>query len=183
MSEWLVRLRDAWERLSQREQILVGVAGALTLLAGIWFGVVSPLTTFASSASANAGSAEQQLQLVQRLVREHAEVTAQLSTVEQRIRDKGQNSNLLTLLESLARTSGVKVESMEERQAQANDTYAETKVEVELKNVNLAQVVGYLENIERSPQLLSVKSLRVKRRSDKSKLLDVTFSVSSFEPL
>jgi len=183
VNELLDRLRDAWEKLSQRERILVGTAGTLVVVAAIFFGIVSPVMALADRAGTGVESAEQQLQLMTRLAREHQEVTSRLASVEQRIRDKGQNSNLLTLLESLASSSGVKVESMEERQAQANERYRETKVEVALKSVNLSQAVDYLRNIERSPQLLSVKSLRVKRRGDASKLLDVTFAVSSFEPL
>ena len=120
---------------------------------------------------------------MQRLRREHDEVTQRLASVEQRIRSSAQNRNILTLLESLAKRSGVKVESMEERQAQANDRYRETKVEVELKSVTLTQTVEYLSQIEQSKQLLSIKSLRVKTRPDKSALLDVTFSVSSFQPI
>jgi len=71
---------------------------------------------------------------------------------------------------------------MEERQAGKDDHYIETKVEVALKNVTLNQAVKYLENIESANRQLSVKSLRIKGRQDRSQLLDVTFSVSSFEP-
>jgi hypothetical protein len=71
---------------------------------------------------------------------------------------------------------------MEERQAGKNDQYVETKVEVSLKNVSLSQTITYLHKIESASQQLSVKSLRIKGRQDKSQLLDVTFSVSSFEP-
>jgi hypothetical protein len=42
--------------------------------------------------------------------------------------------------------------------------------------------VNYLHRIEVSPQVLSVKSLRIRTRSDKPEMLDVTFTVSSFEP-
>jgi type II secretory pathway component PulM len=183
LSELLARAREAWEKLTRREQVLIGVAGGLAALAAVFFLIVAPLLSFADRTSTGVGSAEQQLALMMRLRREYDEVTNQLAAVEQRIRAKGQNSNLLTLLESLARTSGVKVEKMQERQAQANDRYRETKVEVELRSVTLTQTVDYLNNIERSPQLLSVKSLRVKRRPEESALLDVTFAVSSFEPL
>ena len=71
---------------------------------------------------------------------------------------------------------------MEERQASKNDQYVETKVEVALKNVSLSQTVKYLHNIEASSQPLSIKNLRIRTRPDNSQLLDVTFSVSSFEP-
>ena len=43
--------------------------------------------------------------------------------------------------------------------------------------------MSYLHKIEDSDRLLTVKSLRIKGRSDKSDLLDVSFHVSTFEPL
>ena len=59
---------------------------------------------------------------------------------------------------------------------------AETRVQVELKNLSLAQLAGYLDRIETAPQLLSIKSLRIRSRADKPELLDATVTVSSFEP-
>ena len=75
------------------------------------------------------------------------------------------------------------VESMEPQASPANDRYRETKVEVGLKQVTLPQTVSYLHEIESTEQLLSVKTLRIRTRADKPELLDVTFTVSSFEPL
>lgn len=185
MSDLLARLQAAWVDLTQREQILVGAAGGLSLIAILWFGALSPLLGVASSATSGVGTAEDQLEAMKRVRREYDEVTGRLSSVEKRISSKGQNSNILTLLQSLAATSGVKVESMDQRQAANNDVYKETKVEVELKGVTLTQTVDYLHNIESSQQLLSVKSLRLKTRNEKvaPSLMDVTFAVSSFEPL
>lgn len=185
MSDLLARLQAAWVELSQREQILVGSAAALAAISIVWLGMLSPLLHVANSTTSGVGGAEDQLEAMKRVRREHDEVTGRLSSVEKRIRTKGQNSNILTLLQSLAATSGVKVESMDQRQAANNDVYKETKVEVELKSVTLTQTVDYLHNIESSQQLLSVKSLRLKTRNEKvsPSLMDVTFAVSSFEPL
>ena len=61
------------------------------------------------------------------------------------------------------------------------DRYRETKVEVSLKGVSLPQTVAYLHEIEGSGELLTVKSLRLRTRADKPELLDVVFTVSSFE--
>jgi len=183
VNEWIERARNTWYSLSQREQILVATAAATLLSVTLFFGAIDPLLTYADRATLGVQQAEQELALMKRLRREHDEVTNRLAAVEERIRTSGQNRNILTLLESLAKTSGVKIESMEERQAQANDRYRETKVEVALKSVTLTQTVDYLNHIEESKQLLSIKSLRVKSRPDKSSLLDVTFSVSSFQPI
>ena len=65
--------------------------------------------------------------------------------------------------------------------APTNDRYRETRVEVGLKGVTLPQTVSYLHAIESSRDLLTVKSLRIRTRSDKPELLDVVFTVSSFE--
>jgi hypothetical protein len=43
--------------------------------------------------------------------------------------------------------------------------------------------VGFLSRIDDAPQMLSVKSLRIRTRADKQDLLDVTFTVSSFETI
>ena len=59
----------------------------------------------------------------------------------------------------------------------------ETRVEVDLKQVTLSQTTDYLHSIETSERLFAVKNMRIRTRSDGSDLLDVTFTVSSFEPI
>ena len=105
-----------------------------------------------------------------------------LEAVEARIRNNRDRTSLLTLLESLAGRASVKIDSMEERKSPPNDHYRETRVEVTLKSVTLTQVVNYLHSVESSGRMLSVKSLRIRTRADDPALLDVNFSVSTFEP-
>lgn len=181
MSEWLARLRSAYEGLSSREQLLVLGAATAVGLALVYLLVVSPVQRFAASASRRVEIAEQELELVQRLRREYDEVHGRLASVEQRIRS-GPRGEIFTTLEKLASESAVKVDSMEPRTSPASDSYRETKVQVSLKGITLAQLVNYLHRIDSSAQVLSVKSLRIRARKDKPELLDVTFTVSSFEP-
>jgi general secretion pathway protein M len=181
VSAWLARLRAAYEGLSSRERLLVLAVGALFGLAVVLFGVVGPLLGAASSASTRVSNAEQELELVRRLRREYDEVHGRLASVEERIRS-GPRGEIFTTLEKLAAESTVKIDSMEPRTSPASDAYKETKVQVTLKGVTLAQLVNYLHRIDASPQVLSIKSLRIRTRKDKPDLLDATFSVSSFEP-
>lgn len=182
MNEWLASLRSAWNGLASREQLLVGGAGGLLALAIFYGLVVSPVLGALERSGQRRETAIQQLGVMRRLVRDHAAVKQQLGDVEQRIRT-GNQGNLRTTLETLARQAEVKVESMEPQASPANDAYRETKVEVGLTNVDLPQTVAYLHAIESSPQVLSIKSLRIRLRPDRSGLLDVTFTVSSFEPI
>ncbi len=180
MKAWWNRLLDAWGDLSGRERALVGTAGAVALVGLLYLGVVAPAMDWASRSTRNAAAAEDQLQAVRALRAQFDRVNAPLTRVRERIRG-GPKGEIFTTLDGLARESAVKVASMEPRTAQASEEYNETKVQVVLKNVTLTQTVNYLHRIESAAQLLSIKSLRIRTRSDKPDLLDVTFTVSSFE--
>lgn len=171
--------------LAPRERLLLGAAGATLAVAIVWLGLALPLANAVGSAGRRVETAERNLEVARRVQGELAALQGNLAAVERRIRE-GPRGNLFTTLEELAAQSAVKVESMEPQASPASDAYRETKVQVQLKQVTLAQVVNFLHKIESAPQPLSVKSLRVRTRSaggaDKVDLLDVTFTVSSFEP-
>lgn len=181
MSGLLARLRSAFEGLAPRERWLVLGAAAMVAIAIVLLGVVNPLISAGNRAELRVTNAEDQLVAVDQLRRRYEDVNTRLSRVEERIR-QGPKGEIFTTLEKLARDSTVKVDSMEPRTSPASDSYAETKVQVVLKGVTLAQLVNYLHRIETAPQVLSVKSLRIRTRQDRPEMLDVTFTVSSFEP-
>lgn len=183
MNDLLTRISAYWYDLSSREQVLLGSAVGLTAFALLFLGILQPIANYSNSVGTRVETAEQNLVAMKRLRRQYDIVNASLSKVEERIQSNVQKRNLLTLLESLAASSSVKIDSMEERKAQDDAKYKETRVEVRLKSVTLKDTVSYLHAIESSNQLLTVKSLRIKNRSDSSNLLDVTFNVSTFDTL
>ncbi len=182
MNDLWGRLRAAFDDLSMRERILVTIVGTLVGVVVIYVGVVESTLEMRASAEQRLATAQQQLSVMSRLRREFDDVNGRLTSVEARIKT-GPRGNLRTTLESLARASSVRVESMEPQASPSNDNYRETKVEVGLKDVTLSQTVSYLHQIESAAQVLSVKSLRLRVRKDRPDYLDVTFTVSSFEPI
>lgn len=183
MNELLARLDVAWNGLSPRERVLCAIAGGCAVFAIAFLGIIQPIISLASNIENRVEAAEQQLVVMNRLRRQYDVVNANLTKVEERIRANHEKRNLLTLLESLASSSSIRVDSMEERKAQVDAKFKETRVEVKLKKVSLRDTVTYLHAIESSDRLLTVKSLRIKNRTDRSNLLDVTFHVSTFDIL
>jgi type II secretory pathway component PulM len=190
MSELIGRLHVLWDGLAPRERVLVGLAGGALGVTILLFGIVLPIQSANESATQSADTAVRQLQTMERMKREWDGLNGRLTRVETRIQAARSQPNLLTLLSSLAERVGVKPASMEKRQSGESERYEETKVEVSLKNVTLAQAIAYLSSIESAEQPLSVKSLRVKRRPGRAQpgqasqdLIDVTFSVSTFKPI
>ena len=183
MSELWARIGAVWDNLLPRERFLLSTVGALFGSSLIFLAVVNPVLAASSRAQNRVEAAERELAVMIRLRREYEAINARLAGVERRIRENQDKQNTLTLLETLASTSAVKIESMEERSSPDHELYRVTQVEVELKNVTLSQVVSFLHSIEASARQFSVKGLRVKTRPDQADLLDVRFTVSSFEAI
>lgn len=186
MKQLLQRLQAAFAGLQPRERLLVSTVAGLLVFAIFWFGGVLPLLGAADRAEERVAMAEQRLEVMKRLRREYDDVSQRLASVEERIR-KGGRGNLRTNLERLAKQANVKIESMEPQASPSDETYREAKVEVTLKQVGLNESVRYLHEIESAEEVLSVKALRMRSRTDGkaapgSNLLDVTFTVSSFQP-
>jgi type II secretory pathway component PulM len=176
------RLLDTYNGLEARERWLVTAAAVMLGATLAYLLVIGPLLNASDSGGQRLVTADQRLALMERMRREYDDLHGRLADVEQRI-ERGARGNLRTTLETLARQAQVAVESMEPQASPQHPKYKETKVEVGLKSVTLAQTVKYLHQIEVSPQALSVKSLRLRTRPDTPDLLDVTFTVSSFEPI
>lgn len=180
MSRRITQLRALFDGLAPRERLLLLASAALATLLLAWLAILNPVLAAMDRAEARVEIAERNLQTARRLRRELDTILTPLSQVESRIQ-RERRGNLFTTLESLARQSAIQVESMEPEAASSEGPYQETKVEVVLKNVTLAQVVNYLHRIESAPQLLSIKTVRMRTLPTQGDLLDVTFTVSSFE--
>lgn len=181
MTDLLTRIQTLFANLSGREKVLVSAVGALLAAALLMLAVVNPILDATARASERVQAAELELQTIARLRREYEAIESRLHAVEERIRQNRDRQNTLTLLESLASTSAIKIDSMEERKSPDHELYRVTRVDVALKNVSLTQVVRFLHGIEASARQFSVKGLRIKTRPDQQDLLDVSFAVSSFE--
>jgi hypothetical protein len=72
---------------------------------------------------------------------------------------------------------------MDPKSTPPNDLYRESVIEVRLQSVNLKELTDYLFKVENSGSFLKIKRLRIKSRTDDPGHLDVSFRVSSFEPL
>ena len=182
LKAWIARLTAAYGALAPREKLLVGSAVGLLAIAILYVAVVNPIAGAIARTASRREAAEQEVRVMTRLRREYDSLQGRLTDVERRIQT-APRGNLRTTLENLAREASVNVESMEPQASPPGDRYRESKVEIALEQVNLVQTVTYLNQIESSDQVLSVKSLRMRKRPDNPELLDVTFTVSSFEPL
>ena len=187
------RVTELWQRLrsqalralegrSARERWFLVGAGAIAATLTVQIAIVSPLQESTKRANARAEALETGLQRASRLEPEIRRLKQEIGVVEQRIQT-GAQTNLLQLLEQLADSAHMRdrLESIKPKRASGNDQYPEARAEVQLRGATLPQLVQFLYRIETADLYLIVRSLSVKTRNDDTQLLDVSFSVSSFQ--
>jgi len=176
----LIRAKLA-ERSDRERWIMVGVAALLATLF-VRSTLVRPLELAALEAQENAERLEGELQRAARLAPQLQRLEGEIQSVEQRIQT-GQETNLLGLLQQLAAQAQMsdRLERIDPKTPSRNERYPESRVEVQLRSVTLDQTVQFLYSIESAPLYLIVRSVRIRARADNPALLDVNFSVSSFQ--
>jgi len=167
---------------SPRERWLIGAALAFLFVVFVHQSMITPLQADVAESEARIEALEGQLVRAVRMAADVRRLQGELSAVEARI-EPGVSANLLSLLESLAAQAQIKdrLESIKPKQGNANPRYPETRVEVSLRGATLSQTVQFLHKIETASMHLIVHSIRIKARGGADRLLDVSFSVSSFE--
>jgi Tfp pilus assembly protein PilO len=179
----LDRIRAFISQRTLRERwlvILVVCVFGFLIVHGLW---VRPLQKQAAELDQEIESLEEQIGFSSRLVRNVRQLQAELAQVE-RLITSAEKSDLLSLLESLATQAGLtqeQIDSVTPKPASPNPRYPEVRVEVRLKGATLGQTVDFLYRIQTASQHLIVRSLRITTRGKEQQVLDVSFSVSSFE--
>jgi general secretion pathway protein M len=105
-----------------------------------------------------------------------------MEEVNRSLQQRGQEFAFFSFLEDLANKAGVKanIVYMKPALATSSDLYRESSVEMRVEGIGLPQLIRYLYDIERAPQLLRVRRLHIKPRAANPDVLDVTFQVSTF---
>jgi len=169
------------QNASPRERRLLLLAGGgvvAFLLLVIWAG-------FGSSIRRHEGALEERraaFDKVQKLSAGYGQQEQERQLLEARLR---QSPPALTgFVDGLARQEGVEIGSMADRGVVGggqNGRPRESSVEVSLGKVPLDKLMKLLEAIERSPGVVRVRRLRLRKSPENKDTLDVTMTVSAWQ--
>jgi hypothetical protein len=178
----LSQIAAAFERLSQREQVMV-LFLAVALL-GMFLGFGGFLT-------------KRDLDLRKKRIAAKTEKLRELGELkvdyQRRLLDqnklsadvkKNQNLRILSYLEDLAKKSNVDLGNAAERSGAAtgSDQVKEEAAEVMVQNVSLDRLYEFLKQIEQGNPLVKVRQLKIRTRFDNKEMLDASITVGTFKP-
>ena len=169
-------------KLGGREKMAIVVGGvAVALVLFFQFGLAPALGRM-KMLDRDLARKEREVQEMKTLRASYLTQKAVMEELNRSLSQRGPEFAIFKILEDLANKSGTKstIVSMNPALSTAGELYREESVDMKLEGVALQQLIQYLYEIERAPQLLRVRRLAIKPRPANPDMLDVTFQVSTF---
>jgi type II secretory pathway component PulM len=169
------------QNASPRERRLLLLAGGgvvMFLLLVLWVGFGSSIRAQETALDERRSAFEK----VQRLAAGYGQQEQERQLLEARLRQSP--PALMGFVDGLARQEGVDIGGMVDRGVQAggqNGRPRESSVEVSLAKVPLEKLMRLLSSIERSPGVVRVRRLRLRKSQENKDTLDVTLTVSAWQ--
>jgi len=163
----------------ERRLLLFAGAGVLAfLLLVLWVGFGSSISRHENALAERRADFEK----VQRLSSGYGQQEQERQLLEARLRQSP--PALMGFVDGLARQEGVDIGSMADRGVVGggqNGRPRESSVEVSLGKVPLDKLMRLLQSIERSPGVVRVRRLRLRKSQENKDTLDVTMTVSAWQ--
>jgi general secretion pathway protein M len=169
------------QNASPRERRLIlfaGAGGLAFLLLVLWAGFGSSISRHEDALAEKRSNFEK----VQRLAASYGQQEQERQLLEARLRQSP--PALMGFVDGLARQEGIEIGSMADRGVVGggqNGRPRENSVEVSLGKVPLDKLMRLLQSIERSPGVVRVRRLRLRKSQENKDTLDVTLTVSAWQ--
>ena len=177
----LADLQEYFSAASPREKRLIGLASAGVAV----FILLVGYSLFASAVRKAETALDEKrgdFEKVSRLSAGYGAQEQERQLLEARLRQSP--PTLMAFVDGMARQEGVDVAGMSDRGvvvAGKGGKPQESSVEVNLGKVPLEKVVKLVQAIERSPGVVRVRRLRIRKTFDNKDVLDVTMTVSAWQ--
>lgn len=179
MSELRRRLELLLERLSPRERLLLGAAGAVSVGLLLWL-TATTLAERRQTLLAQIAASERELAETTALRDRYLHLRTESDVVRRRLASGGADFSLFSHLESTARDvlSRERVAAMNTSSHNVGDDLQQEEVEMRLSGVSLRDLVALLYRVEKSDLPILVGRLQMKKRFDEPYLFDATVVVA-----
>ncbi len=178
---WIADAQAWLAAASPRERRLILLAGGGTLL----FIVLIAYASFTAAIRGAETTLEEKrgdFEKISRLAAGYGAQEQERQLLEARLRQSP--PALMTFVDTTARNDGVDIGGMSDRGVVGggqNGRPRETSVEANLNKVPLDKLVKFLSDLERSPGVVRVRRLRVRKSYENKDALDVSLTVSAWQ--
>jgi hypothetical protein len=177
----LERIYNAYFGMSPREQTFA-LVGAIVVVVLVVVLPVYVASNRINRLEQDLAQGRRQFRDVMRTIDAYNGHRAELAGLQQTLAG-GYDSSISTTIESIAEKNNMKdqIDSLKAKATAPSDLFEESAVDVRIRRVELKPLIDFLYAIENDPEkMLRIKTLNMKPRFDSKKLVDVSFTVSTY---
>ena len=177
----LERIYNAYFGMSPREQTFA-LVGAIIVVVLVVILPVYVASNRISRLEQDLVQGRRQFRDVMRTIDAYNGHRVELAGLQQTLAG-GYDSSISTTIESIAEKNNMKdqIDSLKAKATAPSDLFEESAVDVRIRRVELKPLIDFLYAIENDPEkMLRIKTLNMKPRFDSKKLVDVSFTVSTY---
>jgi general secretion pathway protein M len=168
-----------FSKLAKREKVMVGGGSLLVIIIIMYAFIISPF-------SKRIVRLEELIDAEKVALREMMILKEQYLQAQDQVKKRKPlppKFSFLSHLETLARQSNVKIDSIRPGSTETTASYKETLIDVKIERITLDQLVEFLYKIEISGDYpLKVKKIHIKPTYKNPQYLEVSFQIVSIQP-
>jgi NhaP-type Na+/H+ or K+/H+ antiporter len=171
-------------RLSRREQVAVFLAVTVVVATLLVQGVALPLMERREQLERKLAAKARTIQEMERLLEEYDRLRQTAALFQSRLASRPASFSLFPFMDRLAGQTGIKegVKFMRPSSTPMEEGRAAiSQVEIKIEGVDLTQLMGYLNGIEGSENLIRINRLSIARSENASGLIDALLMAETIE--
>ena len=179
-----LKVFDQFNKINQRERLILSAAGVLLLLFMIIQWIISPILDHHAQLGQQLMDAKQDLEEISLLQAEYKQLTVQAEQTKTQIGMRDKNFSLLSFLNDTAAQTGLKnkIVNMKPSTSNRNSSSLLTEsVEMKLTDVNLEQLLAFLYRVETSPNLVNIRQISITKEDRKEGMVESILEVETFK--
>lgn len=167
------------KKLATREKKLITIALCAIAAFGLFQFVLSPFLGYYERIRDETPAMRQDILTARRCAARFVALEKEVQDIQARLAQRKKEFNPYASLSDMARRVGLSTEEIQMEKKPLEEGFQEETARVTLRKAPLGKLVGYLYNIDTSPDLMTVRVLSINADSSDSSLLDASLDAST----
>jgi general secretion pathway protein M len=174
--------KSGLNRLDKREKAVVGVGAIFLVCFALFHFALSPLLQARQQTEKAIIKKEEDVKQIRQLQEEYRKLQNQAVDIQGRLQQRNPAFTLFSFVEERATKAQVKekINSMTPSTSEGEGPFQESRVDLKLEQISLAQLVEFLQQVESKDDVVMIKRISIQENSKEEGVLDAVMQIITF---
>jgi len=171
-----------WNRMAKREQIMVGGLAAIVIALFFFSFILSPVLDNRQKLQNSVIKKQAELQEIKKLQKQYRSLESQNGDIKKRLATRSKSFSLFSFIEQQATTSGIKpqIQYLKPSAVESDGPLKETRVDMKLEKISLADLVKFLQGVESKENVVSVSRISIQESGQDKGYVNAVILLATF---